>query len=452
MAEAKRRPVLGRLVAGAKCGPARGKTSPGKEDWEDETEPRIGFIVYEGPHRSDGGVASLWLLISGMDREKCFIVTSREDGRAAAWRNEGYRVYVVGHWRDVEGRYRRLHHWLWNGVRVWRIIRSESPDIVHFNDIRPAEQAWLAPLSAQWSVILNVRDVKPAGDGYGMKWKLVLRAVDHVLTLSAEMQRELGSRLGVQPLSARDSGGAPVRTYRGGVGGRRSGRRRRMRSQLHKAETSYIYSAVSWEGVGNNGGLQEAPRPPGGAGGVAYVGAVCEKKGQLEFLRHAVPALLENPGCAVLFLGDFRPEAGPYARACQEHARSLSGHDRVKFMGSVGDVRKWLRNVDVTVLASKNEGLARSMIESVSCGTPMVSFDVCSAREILECYGAGIVVPQGDYAGLVGAIRAVVEDRALREGMGRRGMSAGRELFDVESVRARYMALCHSLRRGGRDG
>lgn len=435
------------MAYGARYWLARMEGRGGKEDG---IEPRIGFIVYEGPHMSDGGVASLWLLISGIDSERCFIVTSRGDGRAAAWRSEGYRVYVVRHWRDMVGAYKRVKGWLWSGVRVWRILRSESADIVHLNDIRPAEQAWLAPLSMRWRIILNVRDIKPRNLEYGVKWRIASRMVDHVLTLSAEMQRDLGNRLAVKPFLSGGAGRVIGGKYQGVVG-RGTGRGGIVRRRLRKAEASYIYSAVGWEAVGSNGELQGAARQYRERGSVAYVGAVCEKKGQLEFLRQAVPALLEDPACTVLFLGDFRPEGSPYARACQEQARTLAKPDRVKFVGSVDDVRVWYESVDVTVLASKHEGLARSMIESVSCGTPMVSFDVSSAREVLESYGTGIVVPEGDYVGLVAAIRAVVEDGALRESMGWRGVSAGQELFNAERVQARYMGLCRSLIYGERD-
>ena len=81
------------------------------------------------------------------------------------------------------------------------------------------------------------------------------------------------------------------------------------------------------------------------------------------------------------------------------------------------------------------------MIESLACGTPVVSFDVCSAREVLEAHACGIVVPQGDHAGLAAALAALGRDPARRRALGERGARAARELFDPERMMAAYREL-----------
>jgi glycosyltransferase involved in cell wall biosynthesis len=71
----------------------------------------------------------------------------------------------------------------------------------------------------------------------------------------------------------------------------------------------------------------------------------------------------------------------------------------------------------------------------------MVSFDVASAREVLEAHGCGLVVPQGDYAALAEALAALGEAPARRAALGRAGARAARELFDAERMVADYAAL-----------
>jgi len=68
------------------------------------------------------------------------------------------------------------------------------------------------------------------------------------------------------------------------------------------------------------------------------------------------------------------------------------------------------------------------MIESLACGTPVVSFDVCSAREILVQYNCGRVVPQGDYAGLVRELATLARNTFLRNALGVHGSQTAREL------------------------
>jgi glycosyltransferase involved in cell wall biosynthesis len=85
------------------------------------------------------------------------------------------------------------------------------------------------------------------------------------------------------------------------------------------------------------------------------------------------------------------------------------------------------------------------MIESLACGTPVVTFDVMSAHEIVGEHAAGIVVPQGDYRLLAEAIGTILSDAELRRRMGERGTQLARELFDPERVQMRYKELYERL-------
>lgn len=71
------------------------------------------------------------------------------------------------------------------------------------------------------------------------------------------------------------------------------------------------------------------------------------------------------------------------------------------FHGFVEDMRVWCQALDLAILVSRREGLARAMIEPLAYGIPVVAFDITSTREILEQHACGIVVPRGDYAHLV---------------------------------------------------
>ena len=117
----------------------------------------------------------------------------------------------------------------------------------------------------------------------------------------------------------------------------------------------------------------------------------------------------------------------------------------VSFVGYTEGVADWYRALDTVAVASRNEGLARCMIEAVACGTPVISFDVCSAREVLEERGCGVVVANGDHAGLAGARARRATDASERERLGGRGVAAARELFDAREVVSRYERLYFSL-------
>jgi glycosyltransferase involved in cell wall biosynthesis len=89
------------------------------------------------------------------------------------------------------------------------------------------------------------------------------------------------------------------------------------------------------------------------------------------------------------------------------------------------------------------------MIESLACGTPVVSMDVCSAREVLEEHGVGFVVPAGDHAALLERVAELAAQPALRQKMAARAVEVARNLFrsdrNVLAYETIYLELAAQL-------
>jgi glycosyltransferase involved in cell wall biosynthesis len=170
------------------------------------------------------------------------------------------------------------------------------------------------------------------------------------------------------------------------------------------------------------------------------------KKGQLEFIRNVIPVLAAS-GLETWFVGDFEPGADPYAAACAAAAKPFA--DRVRFLGYRTDIPDLIRQASVVAVPSRHEGLMRGTIEAMSCGRPVVSFDVCSAREMLEekSAGAGVVLRFGDYAGMAQALIRYSSDQDARAAAGRAGSTAARVLFDADQVVEQYERVYRELVR-----
>ena len=106
----------------------------------------------------------------------------------------------------------------------------------------------------------------------------------------------------------------------------------------------------------------------------------------------------------VCLLGD-----GPCRAAWEQLAASAGISDQIQFVGPVGHDRlaDWYRAADLTVLCSESEGLPNVLRESVACGTPFVSTDIGSIREIAEPQFAELV-PVSDAEGLARGIETVI--------------------------------------------
>jgi glycosyltransferase involved in cell wall biosynthesis len=177
---------------------------------------------------------------------------------------------------------------------------------------------------------------------------------------------------------------------------------------------------------------------------VLLSGLICAKKGQLEFLREISPRLAAE-GIETWISGDFNPARDAYAAACAEAAAPLG--EMVQFLGYRDDIAELMARAAVIAVPSRHEGLVRAMIEAMGCSRPVVSFDVCSAREILEekSGGAGIVVKHGDYEGMAEAIIRYCTDRELAADAGARGQATAAALFAPEQVVNRYERVYERL-------
>lgn len=380
-----------------------------------DARPRVAFVVTQSGARANGGVESITQVVERVRNVRPLVVTQAETDFNRRWRDAGACVRV---WPMAS---LGLASLLKNNARAFRLVRAAGCRVVHCNDIHALWQTAFGARLAGAAVVFNVRNVKPEGARYGRRWQLARRLSTRQLVLSAEMAEALARRLRIG-----DSGAA-------------------------RARLGHIYSAVDAEKFSPvDGARRAALREKLGVDAdcfaVGVVAAFEPRKGQLEFIRESVPRLLRlAPNARVYFVGDFDAEADAYARRCLEEARNSGVEACVSFVGYTRGVAEWYRALDAVAVPSRNEGLARCMIESIACGTPVVSFDVCSAREILQGRGCGLVVEAGNHEALAEALARLASDEDARARLGAAGARAARELFDPSEVVAAYERLYLSL-------
>lgn len=390
------------------------------------------FVAFQGGARADGGLESLTHIIRNLRCDR-IVVTQRESDFTRRWREAGCRVELVPmpDPRPSSGvtlafdRLRRGPSSLSANRRVHWLVRELGVGVVHCNDPTAFWFGGIGAVVAGVPILLNLRDTRPHGQ-YGRRWRAMRHLATKVAVLSNEMRAEI------------DAGVRPFHEW------------------LPLAEVVSVYSAVdlakmtpvspeqqrvlrSQLGVANT---QRA---------IVYVGSFNPKKNQLEFIRKAAPRLAARSNSHLYFVGDFEPDKNEYASACAAAVRTAGLEAQVTFVGFQADPALWYRAADVVCLASRNEGLARAMIEALACGTPVVSFDVSSAREILEQYRCGFVAQQGDYPSLVEAIERLLDDTLLAADYGRRGAEAARRLFDPGRSVGAYAALYQRLANGAAE-
>lgn len=145
-------------------------------------------------------------------------------------------------------------------------------------------------------------------------------------------------------------------------------------------------------------------------------------------------ARVASPSAHLAFAG-----GGPLVDRMKALAQQLNVADRVHFLGFRTDVPVLIRASMATVLCSEQEGLPRSVMESLSLQVPVIGTDIRGTRDLLQ-EGGGLLVRLGDADALAQAIAWMIGHEQEAQEMGRRGREymAG---YDVQRIIALHQAL-----------
>jgi len=134
--------------------------------------------------------------------------------------------------------------------------------------------------------------------------------------------------------------------------------------------------------------------------------------------------------CVWLFVGD-----GNLSEHYKQQARELGLADRIKFTGLLPPSRIPLaiQSSDMLVHCSLREGLARTLPQAMLCGRPAISFDVDGAREVVNENTGRLIEPK-NVEQLINACAELIEDKDLREMLGRAGRESVKEKFAPDTM------------------
>lgn len=145
---------------------------------------------------------------------------------------------------------------------------------------------------------------------------------------------------------------------------------------------------------------------------VGYSGRFVEEK-RPDLLFRALPHLDRLlPGAHLALAGQYEM---PYEDFYERSLPLIEPYrERAHFLGlieSQQDLANFYASCDVLVLPSSSECFGLVQVESMLCGTPVISTDIPGAREPVRVSGMGEVVPQRDALALAQAVARVVRNR-----------------------------------------
>ncbi|WP_425054582.1 GT4 family glycosyltransferase PelF [Pseudomonas abyssi] len=220
-------------------------------------------------------------------------------------------------------------------------------------------------------------------------------------------------------------------------------RARQIRDGAEAALTQVIPNGIAlsdWQRV-------RAQRGEGIAPVAGLIGRVVPIKDVKTFLRAVRSVVSEIPEFEAWIVGPEDEDPG-YAQECHSLVSSLGLTGQVHFLGFC-NIREIMPQLGVMVLTSISEAQPLVILEAWCAGTPVVSTDVGSCRELIEGVGeqdralgmAGEVVPIADPQATAMAIQRLLQDPERWHAAQRAGEQRVQQRYSDELMFARYSRL-----------
>lgn len=278
----------------------------------------------------------------------------------------------------------------------WAVLAAR-PHVVHAHDVNMLPLAWLAARIARVPLIYDAHEISTGREGYQafrglvacLEKRIMPRAAGTITTTDARAKFFARAYSIARPVVLQNR---PRFLQAAGSN--------RLRKELQLSE--------HWPIVLYQGGLQ-----PGR-------GLAC-----------LVEAAADVPDTYFVFVG-----GGVLAGELKERAERLGLTERVYFINTVplAELPQYTASADIGVQPIENTCLnhfttdSNKLFEYVQAGLPVVASDLPEIRRVVREHELGLLVRPGHTASLVAALRALVEDGALRQRYSARSRTAAQVL------------------------
>ena len=182
---------------------------------------------------------------------------------------------------------------------------------------------------------------------------------------------------------------------------------------------------------------------------IGFVGRLDEQKGLLTLLEAMAILVKQHRNAKLVLAGD-----GNLRASVQEFLRSRNLDRHAYLAGFRENIPEFLRGIDFLVMPSNWEGFGYAAVEAMAAGKAVIASNVSSLPEIIEDGRTGILVPPRSPERLADAMVTLVDNRRLRNSMGRAGARKVENVFSlptmVENVESLLAEAASLPRKEGR--
>jgi sugar transferase (PEP-CTERM/EpsH1 system associated) len=303
-------------------------------------------------------------------------------------------------------------------VRLFKLLRSLRPDIVHTRNLSTLEGALVARLAGVPARIhgehgWDVFDPDGTNKKYRAMRRLINPAIDRFICVSRELEQWLTSVVGIRAAKAqRICNGVDTEKF----APRAAGAVRPLTAERFPADAVIVGSVTRFSAI----------------------------KNPLMLVRAFIAARKQPGGdkLRLLMAGD-----GELLAPAQAELRAAGEADAAWLPGSRDDVAELMREMDVFALSSLREGISNTVLESMASGLPVIASATGGNLELIVDGVTGRHVRPTIQEDWTAALLEYACNPAARESHGRRARERAVQEYSLKRMLADYAAVYRASAR-----
>lgn len=290
-------------------------------------------------------------------------------------------------------------------VRLYKLLRSLRPDIVHTRNVGTLDCQVIAFLAGVGYRVhsehgWDTSDQEGRNSKYRMLRQCLSAFVDRQIALSRELENWLTDDLGIS--------------------------RSKVMRICNGVDTQRFRPTV--KGVSD--------REPVVIGTVTRFSEIKDPLNTLRAFARLKYSVGAKQGVRLIMVGD-----GPLLEATKYEVLELGLDGDVCLPGSQLDVAPWLSQMDLFVMGSRREGISNTILEAMAAGLPVVATRTGGNLEIIEEGVTGALVPPQSSETLAQAMETYVLDHNARVSHGAAGRARVVDEFSIEAMVDKYATV-----------
>lgn len=173
---------------------------------------------------------------------------------------------------------------------------------------------------------------------------------------------------------------------------------------------------------------------------IANIGRLSPEKGQLQFLLVARELLKKYDDIRIVIIG-----IGPDQDRLEQFVSENGFEDKAIFAGYRTDMNDVYKDIDLVVQSSFTEGMPNVILEALLMEVPVIATDVGGTKEVIVDGKTGVLVEPGDLDALLSAIKEFLKNRSIHKKKAIEGRKDIIERFDhsnrVSKLQNVYQAI-----------